>query len=242
MKCINCSTEHEGRFCPQCSQPAAVKRISWKQLLVELQERMLGVDNLFVRTVKDLTIQPNEVLKAVFAGNRRRYISPGAYLLLLLTLSILLFEAMGVSMADLYAPPPASASEEGAAFGAKLNEWIFENYRLTTFIMIPIYALFSLGMFRKAKLNMVEHAVIYAYATAHASWTTIVLLLFSPILSPDIFTWSFLISFAYTVWIQNGVFNPNKRWWFVLKSILFQGVVLLSTGILGALFAFAVLK
>lgn len=242
MKCINCSTEHEGRFCPHCGQPAAVKRISWKQLLVELQERMLGVDNLFVRTVKDLTLQPSEVLKAVFAGNRRRYISPGAYLLLLLTLSILLFEWMGVSMADLYAQPLASSSKEGAAFGAKLNAWIFENYRLTTFLMIPIYALFSVGMFRKAQLNMVEHAVIYAYATAHTSWTTIVLLLISSVLPLDILTWSFLISFVYTIWIQNAVFNLNKRWWFVLKSILFQVVVLLATGIIGALFAFAMLK
>lgn len=242
MKCINCSTEHEGRFCPQCSQPAEVKRISWRQLLNDLQERILGFDNLFARTVIDLTVRPQVVLAAVFAGNRRRYISPGAYLLLLLTISILLFDALGVNMADLYAPPPASISEEGAAFGAKLNEWIFENYRLTTFIMIPIYALFSLGMFRKVKLNMVEHAVIYAYSTAHASWTAIVLLLLSPVLPLDIYTWSFLISFVYTVWIQNGVFNPNKRWWFVLKSILFQGVVLLVTGILGALLAFTLLK
>lgn len=241
MKCINCSTEHEGRFCPQCGQPAAVKRISWKQLLVELQERMLGVDNLFVRTVKDLTLQPNEVLKAVFAGNRRRYISPGAYLLLLLTLSILLFEWMGVSMADLYAPP-ASTSKEGAAFSAKLNAWIFENYRLTTFLMIPIYALFSVGMFRKAQLNMVEHAVIYAYATAHASWTTIVLLPLSTFMPVDVLTWSLLISFLYTIWIQHGVFNPNKRWWFVLKGLFFQLVVLLVISIVGGIAAFVLLR
>lgn len=150
------------------------------------------------------------MLAAVFAGNRRREISPGAYLLLLLTISILLFDAMGVRMVDLYAQPPTSASEEGAAFGVKLNEWIFENYRLTTFIMIPIYALFSLGMFRKAKLNMLQHAVLYAYATAHASWTTIVLLLFSLVLSLDIFITSFLISFVYTVWIQNGVLSQTN--------------------------------
>lgn len=240
MKCVNCSTEHEGRFCPQCGQPSEIKRISWKQLLVELQERMLGVDNLFVRTVKDLTIRPNEVLKAIFAGNRRRYISPGAYLLLLLTLSLLLFEWMGVSMADLYAPP-ASTSEKGAELGAKLNKWIFENYRLTTFLTIPLNALFSLWMFKKAKLNMVEHAVIYAYASAHTNWMTIVPLLLSPVLSLDILSWSLIATFLYTIWIQNSVFNPSKRWWFVLKSILFQAVVLLATGILGALLAFAFL-
>lgn len=241
MKCINCSTEHEGRFCPRCGQPAEVKRISWRQLLNDLQERILGFDNLFARTVIDLTIRPQVVLEAVLAGNRRRYISPGAYLLLLLTISILLFDAMGVNLAEFYKSPTAS-SAEGAEASAKINQWIFENYRLTTFLMIPMYALFSVLMFRKVRLNMVEHAVVYTYATAHANWVTIILVLLSFIVPINFFFWSFIASLACTIWIQNAALNPNKRWWFVLKSILFQGVVLMAVGILGGLLAFMFLR
>ncbi len=148
---------------------------------------------------------------------------------------------MGLSMADFYTPPVTS-SEKGAELGVKVNQWVFENYRLTTFLMIPIYALFSRWMFRKAKLNLVEHAVIYAYSTAHASWTTIVLLPLSILLPVDVLAWSFLISFLYTIWIQHGVFNPNKRWWFVLKGLLFQFVVLLVISIVGGIAAFVLLR
>jgi len=241
MNCVNCGQEAVGKFCAHCGQPTEVKRMTLRHVLDDVQERFLGFDNLFMRTILDATIRPGSILKAVFAGNRRRYIGAGGYLFLMLSLMLLLFEAFSVDSgaffgsisSDMQDPGEMSARQQELSAG--INGLVTKYFRLISFLIIPLYALFSRRLFRKSGLNFTEHAAIFCYANAHPIWLTIVFGLLFRFAGVNGSTYLFLIGFLYSLWLLADYFREWPLWRVLLKGVLVQLFALLTLGVLGIL-------
>jgi len=228
MKCVNCSAEIEAQFCPHCGQPANVKRITFRQVFDDVQAKFLGLDNQFMRTVKHATIRPGEMLQAVLTGNRRRYIGAGAYLFLMLSLMVLLFDIFNVDAKAFF----SSAYTIGATYGEertpqqefsdKIMSFVIEYMRLIAFLMLPIYALFSRFIFRKSGLNFMEHIALFCYIHAHPFWLSILGGILFSNLGISIAGWLFPISTVYGVWFFMDYFRMYTVGKRLLKSILVQ--------------------
>lgn len=239
MKCINCEQEQEGRFCQHCGQPATVRRMSWQQLLSDLQARMFGFDSRFMRTSIDLLLRPGQVVDTYFSGNRQRYMGPAAYLLLTLTALVLFIELLGISMQDFYGVQPSvDPADKAAVISEKINHFIYNNYRLINFFMIPLYAMLSSLLFRKAGYNFVEHTVLYCYMHAFSTWFIVVLVFIFFFFSFNGFALSALLSLLYAFWFNLSTFRYQARGWVLLKALGVQllAVVLFTIlGLVGAL-------
>jgi hypothetical protein len=245
MKCLNCGHEHEAKFCPECGQPAAVRRLTFRNLVQDVQERFLGVDNLFMRTFVDLWTQPGKVARTYFAGNRRKYIGPGGYLLLMLSLMLLIYDMASVDTAKFFNQiatdlnAEAEASSRQAMLQQKISQFVNTHMRLINFALLPFYALLSMLFFRKHKLHFVEHMALFAYTQAQPLWISIVGGVLFAATGINIASALIFISFGYAAWLFADFFHRDNTPMVLLKSLLIQVLVLFIISILGGLIAVA---
>ena len=94
-KCLNCGTEFEGNFCPECGQSAETRRFTLKFIFGNLLVAVLGRDGGIAYTLKNLFSRPGKMIVEILDGKRRKYVSPFPMLFLALTVYILIFSITG---------------------------------------------------------------------------------------------------------------------------------------------------
>lgn len=95
VKCLNCGTEFEGKYCPECGQSADTGRFTWRFIIDNLQSAVLGKDGGIWFTLKNLFTRPGAMIVEILNGKRKSYFSPFPMLFFALTIYILLFTFTG---------------------------------------------------------------------------------------------------------------------------------------------------
>ena len=86
--CLNCGTNIQLTYCPECGQPEIDSDPTLREFLHELAEEFLHWDGKLFRTFRLLITQPGALTREYLAGRRVRFISP---LRVYLTCSVLFF-------------------------------------------------------------------------------------------------------------------------------------------------------
>jgi Protein of unknown function (DUF3667). len=86
--CLNCGTNVQLSYCPECGQPEIDSDPTLKEFLHELAEEFLHWDGKLAKTFRLLVTRPGALTNEYLAGRRVRYISP---LRVYLTCSLLFF-------------------------------------------------------------------------------------------------------------------------------------------------------
>jgi len=94
-KCLNCGTEFEGKYCPECGQKADTSRFTMKFISQNLLTAILSNDGGVWFTLKNLFTRPSAMVVEILNGKRKRYFSPFPMLFFALTVYILLFTFTG---------------------------------------------------------------------------------------------------------------------------------------------------
>ena len=95
IHCLNCGTEFEGNFCPECGQSAETGRFTLKFIWENLLAAVLGRDGGIAYTFKNLFSRPGKMIVEILDGKRRKYVSPFPMLFLTLTIYVLIFTLTG---------------------------------------------------------------------------------------------------------------------------------------------------
>lgn len=101
VKCLNCGTEFEGKFCPECGQSAETGRFTLKFIFSNLLAAIVSRDGGIGYTIKNLFTRPSQMIVDILDGKRRKYVSPFPTLFLALTLYVLVFTATGSKNIDI---------------------------------------------------------------------------------------------------------------------------------------------
>ena len=234
--CINCSAEVNATYCSQCGQKADVNRIKWKVLLSELNQRLLGLDTKFARTVKDLTIRPGRVVKSFIKGNRVKYINPVGYLFILSTVYVLAISIFNVDMVaftkDVGSMLRSETSQAVEAEG--FQKVLMENMKILSFGLIPFFALGAYVVFRKKGYNLLETSVLIFYTHAHPlvlSFLTLLMYVVSGISGNNYVFFVTILYFAFacaSFYEGNKVANFAKGLLSYLLGFLFFGFVIVA--------------
>lgn len=94
-KCLNCGTEFEGNFCPECGQNADTGRYTMRFIFENLVAAFTSKDGGLWFTLKSLFTRPGTMIVDNLNGKRRRYFSPFPLLFFALTVYILLYSVTG---------------------------------------------------------------------------------------------------------------------------------------------------
>ena len=250
-QCVNCEQLAPENFCPNCGQKQGVERLTWSSVFSELQKRLFGFDNNFLRTVKDLTITPHKVIASSIEGVRVRYIGPVGYYFLMVTIYIIFSSIFNIDMSDLANEfnktlnPEATA--EQLALQKQVNQFVTDNYRTISFMMIPFFVFGFWLIFKNKGYNFLETAVLCFYGQGHPLWLTMLFLAVYKYSGDSLFVGLLMsISFIYTMVVAAVFYQGNKVWNFIKAFfaliIGFTSMILASAiigGLLGVILAMA---
>ena len=94
-RCLNCGTEFEGKFCPECGQKADTGCFTMRFIFENLVAAFTSKDGGLWFTLKNLFSRPGAMIVDNLNGKRRRYFSPFPLLFFALTVYILLYSVTG---------------------------------------------------------------------------------------------------------------------------------------------------
>ena len=94
-KCLNCGTEFERNFCPECGQSADTGRFTMRFIFENLVAAFTSKDGGIWFTLKSLFTRPGSMVVELLNGKRRSYFSPFPMLFFVLTVYILLYTFTG---------------------------------------------------------------------------------------------------------------------------------------------------
>ena len=94
-KCLNCDTEFEGKFCPECGQRADTGRFTVRFIFENLLKAILSNDGGVWITLKSLFTKPGQMMVDIINGKRKSYFSPFPMLFLTLSLYVIIFTFTG---------------------------------------------------------------------------------------------------------------------------------------------------
>jgi len=232
IQCINCSEEISGDYCLSCGQPARPERLTMVSLWSDYFGRVFNLDTKFLRTVKDLTLDPGRVSREFVLGNRVKYVPPVSYFVILSTLFILFLSVIDVKYSDVIATTqqvlnPTDIDDKGIRMQQMFNEEFVKYLRTFFFLQIPFIALFGKILFKKSGYNFVENGFLAFYTSGHLIWLTIIGVISFKISGSALNALNSLASAVYFSWACVHFYNgkPVKTFF---KGLLLQFFALLT--------------
>jgi len=223
--CVNCGNEIQSHYCGECGQRKLVSRISFASLFQDLQDKLLGLDTKYLRTVVDLTYKPGYVARSYINGNRRRYVGPVAYFFLAVTLLVILTSVLNIDMVHYTAGTtenitPRDISNNQAEFQQATQQWIFANLKIISFFFIPFYIIATLILFRKNGYNLLENAVFIFFAQGHPQWAGYASLLIFKLTGISFALPVSILSALYMGFFAMDFFTRGAKWLRFIKGLL----------------------
>lgn len=220
-RCVNCHAEVNGAYCNHCGQKYEVSRLQWGTLFDEFNQRLLGLDNKLIRTVRDLTIRPGVVCKTFIQGNRVKYIGPVGYFFILITLLVLIVSLFKIDLVEFMRPTKElmqpSGSPEGQ--GDNLQRILMSDMKTLMFVAIPFFVLGTYILFSNKGYNLIETAVVVFYTHGHPVLLTLINLLLFKFTSTAQPSWIQPLSMLYFGYACANFYKGSKIWNFV-KGLL----------------------
>jgi hypothetical protein len=220
--CLNCDTPVLQNYCPNCGQKSTTHRYSIKHFIEhDFIHGVWHVDKGIFFTLKELFTNPGHSIRRFIEGKRVNYFSFVTLILLILTITTLLLPYTHLKMADL-------VNEESRAVMNAVDEFMTAYPKLALIISIPIYSMFSMLWFRKARLNLSEHLVMNSYRTIPELIVSLLISVIS-IFYTDISVLAILyigvvgtFGFVYSVWFYYQFFSAYQ---YSTRSLIIRSIL-----------------
>ena len=234
MECKNCNTSLSKliNYCPLCGAKIIKKRLTFKNLSVDITEQFLNIDNKFLKTFLHLFTKPELVINGFINGTRKKYINVIQYFAVGLTLvGIQVFilnnfflDALQIDNEFLKSLEENSNPENNPF--ATFNFEEVNNFQSIIYILsVPVSTIatwIAYYVIGERRFNFTEHLVINLYYSAQIIMITAVLSILFLCFGFDYLMISGLISvltFGYFFYILKRVFN-STLWDAILQFVL----------------------
>jgi hypothetical protein len=142
--CLNCGTNVQLEFCPECGQRAIDPDPTLREFLHELAGEFLRWDGKLITTFRTLVSRPGVLTNEYLAGRRVRYISPPR---VYLVCSVLYFFVSAL------APQPQLVTNQGPIVTTRLAAAIPK----AMFVLVPLFAALVMVAFRQSRRRFPQH-------------------------------------------------------------------------------------
>jgi len=224
--CKNCHHIYHGKYCSECGQKAETNRFTIKHIIETTSHAFLNVFFFFERgaslTFKELLISPGKFLRNYLSGKRINHITPIGYVLLVGTISTLLYTYLGDEMMKNMPFGEELTNDKNRVISTKdVVKYITEHQVLSTLIMIPLTSVVTYRVYKKIGYNYAEHLVVNAFLLSQQSMINS---FFMPLLlisnTKLISVAMMIISYTYLVWSYHQLFQITPFLKSIFKSIL----------------------
>ncbi len=181
-KCLNCDTEFQGKFCPNCGQKADTGRFTISFIFTNLIQGILSNDGGVWFTLKNLFTRPGAMMVDIINGKRKSYFSPFPMLFLTLAFYVMIFSFTGSKVgnnafvqtesevtADVTVEDDMSVAfkTETDKLLQKIYHFYINHYTTSFVLTIPLYLVLARLCYGKAnrkRYNWGEYSIPLVYS------------------------------------------------------------------------------
>lgn len=203
MNCKNCNIEVNSKYCPNCGQPATLKRIDWQYIIHEVQH-VLHLERGFLYTVGALLTKPGQAIRIDLAENRARLVKPIIFIILtslIYTLCNHYFHFEDEYVGQL----GASHSTTAAIF-----KWIQGHYGYANIIMGIFIALWTMLFFRRASYNFFEILILLCFVMGIGMLIYSIFNVLQGLIHVELMQIAGMAGFVYTTWAVGQFFWKER--------------------------------
>ena len=204
MNCKNCNTKINSKFCPDCGQPASLKRIDGKYIIHEI-EHVLHFERGILFTIKELITNPGQNIKSYLTENRSRLVKPIIFIIvtsLIYTLFIHFFH-----IEDQYVK---FDSGKKILTSEKIFKWIQEHYGYANIIMGIFIAFWIRLFFKRHKFNFYEILILLCFVMGIGMLIYSIFALFEGLTGIKLMAIGGLVGIGYCTWAIGQFYGINK--------------------------------
>lgn len=156
-QCLNCDYQTQDNFCSNCGQSVSTHRYSIKHFFIhDFIHGIFHFDNGFFYTLKELFTRPGHSVREFIEGKRVKHFNYFAAVIIFLTINYFLSKWAKTELTEIF-------NKDSISGLLKINR---DYSKFTTFLLIPVNALFSYFIFRKSKQNYTENLVLNIFLLA----------------------------------------------------------------------------
>jgi hypothetical protein len=214
MNCKNCNTKINSKFCPECGQPASLKRIDGKYIIHEI-EHVLHFERGILYTIRELTINPGQNIRKYLSENRSRLVKPIIFIIITSLIYTILNHLFHIE--DGYVKYHEGKGETQSAVSS-IVKWVQDHYGYANIMMGIFIALWLKLFFRKSNYNFYEILIMLCFVMGMGMLIFSVFVIIQGITHLNVMTIAGVIGIAYCVWAI-GQFYDQKKILTYIKSI-----------------------
>ncbi len=154
--CKNCKSTITQNYCPNCGQPAILKRIDGQYIYGEIRN-LLNFEKGILFTIVELTIRPGKSTITFLTENRNRLVKPIVFLII----SSLIYSVLNnfIHFEDNYMH--YSGNSKSAVIS--IFNWIQVNYGYANIIMAVFIGMWLRIIFKKNPFNFFEILILLCF-------------------------------------------------------------------------------
>ena len=212
--CKNCNAQITENYCPNCGQPAQLKRIDEHYIKHEI-EHLLHLEKGIFYTIKELLIRPGQNIKEFIHDNRNRLVKPVVFVIIMALISTVIFHFLQIKMTFF------GVEDVKATTTIAIDNWLSNNSGYAM-IFLGIFIVPWINLFfKKYGYNFYETLILMCFVSG--IW--LLIKTFSVIVAQltkfDLDRISFFIGLIYSCWAIAQFFDKNKPLNYVKPLIAF---------------------
>jgi Protein of unknown function (DUF3667) len=234
--CKNCNTEITQNYCPNCGQPAVLKRIDGHYIVHEIVH-ILHFEKGILYTIRELLLQPGKSIHQFLTENRNRLVKPIFFIIVTSLVYTLVNHFFHVE--DGY----VKYSDTKESSTVLIFKWIQNHYGYANIIMGVFIAFWTKLFFRSYRHNFFEILILLCFVMGMAMIIFSLFAVFQGLTHINLMQVAGAVGIIYTSWAIGQFFDQSK-WVNYVKSlaayILGMLSCLLSAILLGSLIDWAI--
>ncbi len=203
MNCKNCNKEINSKFCPECGQPATLKRIDGKYLLHEI-EHILHFKRGFLYTVRELILKPGHNIRKYLTENRSRLVKPIIFIIITSLIYTLISHFFHIE--DRY----LNYELVQKSFSGKILHWIQSNYGYASILTGLFIALWLKVFFKKYGYNIFEFLIMLCFVQGISMLVFAVFAFAEGLLHYKLLNIAGAVGLLYLIWAIGNFFDAKK--------------------------------
>ena len=203
MNCKNCNIEVNSKYCPDCGQPAKLKRINGRYIIHEI-EHVLHFERGLLYTIKELITNPGQNIRNYFSKNRSRLVKPIIFIIITSLIYSLVTNFFHIE--DDYVKFKGTKINTPV----KIFKWIQEHYGYANIIM-GIFITFWLKLFfRKYSYNIFEILILLCFVMGMGMLIFSIFSLLQGLTKINLMSIGGMAGIAYCSWAIGHFFGKDK--------------------------------
>ncbi|MCP9764139.1 zinc ribbon domain-containing protein [Lacihabitans soyangensis] len=232
MTCHNCEAPFDTKFCPNCGNPAILKRIDKHYLQHEFLH-LFHVEKGFLYTVKMLLSKPGESIQGFLKTNRNKLMKPVPFLIFASLIYTIIGGFFGTADETHNLVKIDKKSTELAYLPTILN-WVQTHHGYANMTVSVFIAMLLKLFFKKHKYNYFEILTMMCFVLGINMLAMTLIAPFYSLPYPIIYRILFLVFvFGYTVWAIGRFFDKTKvlgylkgAFAFIMGYIIYYAIIL----------------